>query len=275
MNFRFLSLLLAVLILSFSGPVYGQQSGTIQGTVTDETGAIIPATNVRIVGSDGTGKTAQTNESGRYSFAGLKPGKYTVSVAMPGFANSEKTVDVTPGGIVTADVPMRVAMETQKIEVQGDNPAQVSTDPTANAGAIVLRGEDLEALSDDPDELASDLQALAGPAAGPNGGQIFIDGFSGAQLPPKESIREIRINQNPFSAEFDRLGFGRIEIFTKPGSDRYHGQALFSISNGIFNSRNPFATNKPDFQSKLYDVNVGGPLNKQSILLRQRRSPRR
>jgi hypothetical protein len=264
MNFRFLSLLLAVLILSFSGPVYGQQSGTIQGTVTDETGAIIPATNVRIVGSDGTGKTAQTNESGRYSFAGLKPGKYTVNVAMPGFANSEKTVDVAPGAIVTADVPMRVAMETQKIEVQGDNPAQVSTDPTANAGAIVLRGEDLEALSDDPDELASDLQALAGPAAGPNGGQIFIDGFSGAQLPPKESIREIRINQNPFSAEFDRLGFGRIEIFTKPGSDRYHGQALFSISNGIFNSRNPFATNKPDFQSKLYDVNVGGPLNKRA-----------
>ena len=146
---------------------------------------------------DGTGKTAQTNESGVYSFPGLKPGTYTVRVTMPGFAPAENAVDVKPGATVTADIPMRVALETQKIEVQGDNPAQVSTDPTSNAGAVVLRGEDLEALSDDPDELASDLQALAGPAAGPNGGQIFIDGFSGAQLPPKESIREIRINQNP------------------------------------------------------------------------------
>jgi hypothetical protein len=264
MNLRLFPLLLAVFTLSFSGPVYGQQSGTVQGTVTDETGAIIPATNVRIVGSDGAAKTVQTNESGVYSFPGLKPGTYTVRITMPGFAPSEKAVDVKPGATVTADVPMRVALETQKIEVQGDNPAQVSTDPTSNAGAVVLRGEDLEALSDDPDQLASDLQALAGPAAGPNGGQIYIDGFSGAELPPKESIREVRINQNPFSAEFDRLGFGRIEIFTKPGSDRYHGQAMFSLSDGIFNSRNPFASNKPDFQSKRYEVNFGGPMNKRS-----------
>ena len=63
-----------------------------------------------------------------------------------------------------------------------------------------------------------------GPAAGPNGGQIYIDGFTGGQLPPKSSIREIRINQNPFSAEYDRLGYGRIEIFTKPGTDKIHGE---------------------------------------------------
>jgi hypothetical protein len=46
---------------------------------------------------------------------------------------------------------------------------------------------------------------LAGPAAGPNGGTIYIDGFSGGELPPKNTIREIRINQNPFSPEYDRL----------------------------------------------------------------------
>jgi hypothetical protein len=48
--------------------------------------------------------------------------------------------------------------------------------------------------------------------------------FTAGQLPPKESIREIRINQNPFSAEFDKLGYGRIEVFTKPGTDKFHGQ---------------------------------------------------
>src|SRR5256886_10241504 len=65
----------------------------------------------------------------------------------------------------------------------------------------VISGRDLDALPDDPDELAAALQALAGPSIGPNGGQIFIDGLSCGTMPPKESIREIRINQNPFSAE--------------------------------------------------------------------------
>ena len=100
---------------------------------------------------------------------------------------------------------------------------QVELDPAKNAGALVLKQEDLDMLSDDPDDLQADLLALAGPAAGPNGGQIFIDGFSNGQLPPKESIREIRINSNPFSAEYDTSGRGRIEIFTKPGSDKFHG----------------------------------------------------
>src|SRR5436190_706655 len=84
-----------------------------------------------------------------------------------------------------------------------------------SADAKVLKEKDLEALTDDPDELEAALQALAGPSSGPNGGQIYIDGFTGGRLPPKEAIREIRINQNPFSAEYDRLGFGRIEILTK------------------------------------------------------------
>ena len=99
----------------------------------------------------------------------------------------------------------------------------VSTDAANNASALVLQGDDLDALSDDPNDLQADLQALAGPSAGPNGGSIFIDGFSGGDLPAKESIREIRINQNPFSPEYDKLGYGRIEIFTKPGMDKYRG----------------------------------------------------
>ena len=91
------------------------------------------------------------------------------------------------------------------MEVKGESTVTVSVEPDNNATALVIKGEDLASLPDDPDDLADALQALAGPGAGPNGGQIYIDGFSGGQLPPKESIREIRINQNPFSAEYDRL----------------------------------------------------------------------
>ena len=65
------------------------------------------------------------------------------------------------------------------------------------------------------------------PSAGPNGGEIYIDGFSGGQIPPKSSIREIIVNQNPFSAEFDRLGYGRIEILTKAGTGEMHSAHLF------------------------------------------------
>ena len=99
----------------------------------------------------------------------------------------------------------------------------VDTSPTNNANSMVIKGKDLDALSDDPDELQNEFNALAGPAAGPNGGQVYIDGFTGGQLPPKSSIREIRINQNPFAAQYDKLGYGRIEILTKPGTDKLHG----------------------------------------------------
>jgi hypothetical protein len=108
------------------------------------------------------------------------------------------------------------------------------------------------------------LNALAGPAAGPNGGQIYIDGFTGGQLPPKSSIREIRINQNPFSAEYDKLGYGRIEILTKPGTDRLRGMFLVSGNDSAFNSLNPFVTTEPPYYSTFLVGNAGGPVTKSS-----------
>ena len=108
--------------------------------------------------------------------------------------------------------------------------------------------------------METDLEALAGPAAGPNGGQIYVDGFSNGQLPPKSAIREIRINQNPFSAEYDKLGYGRIEVFTKPGMEQYHGQFLANVNNSVLNSRNPLVATMPDYQSEQYSGNFSGPL---------------
>ena len=161
-------------------------------------------------------------------------------------------------------IQLVLAAAKQEITVAGPVHHRLSVEPDNNATALVLRGEDLAALPDDPDDLSDALQALAGPGAGPNGGSIYIDGFSGGQLPPKESIREIRINQNPFSAEYDKLGFGRIEILTKPGTDKVRGSVGFNDSDGIFNSRNPFSTNKPDFSSRMFSGNIGGPLGKHA-----------
>jgi hypothetical protein len=197
-----------------------------------------------------------------YIFPNQPPGIYTVAVQAPGFSPFE-VQDFAITTVTTLDVPMTVTLETQRVDVESDT-SGVTTDPSANPGAVVLRGEDLEALSDDPDQLEQDLQALAGPAAGPNGGQIFVDGFSGGRVPPKSSIREIRINTNPFSAEHDRLGFGRIEIFTRPGSDKFRGQVMTSFSDNLLNSRNPFVAEKPDYQSRMFMGSLSGPLGKKT-----------
>ena len=151
-----------------------------------------------------------------------------------------------------------------------DSPVAVDVSPTNNAGAITLIGSDLDALPDDPDELQTDLTALAGPSAGPNGGQFYIDGFTAGQLPPKSAIREIRINSNPFSAQYDKVGYGRIEIFTKPGTDKWHGQVSVNANPSGINSKNPFfdesasESGYPSYYSVQYSGNMGGPLSKKA-----------
>jgi len=237
-----------------------QSTGTVKGVLTDESGAAIPAATLTI--SNTAGKhAAQSQSDGAYTFSGVQPGDYTVSVTYPGFAPFNKAVTVNAGATVQLPVQLSVITEKQEITVKGDPGPSISVEPDNNATALVIKGDDLMALPDDPDDLADALQALAGPGAGPNGGQIYIDGFTGGQLPPKESIREIRINQNPFSAEYDSLGMGRIEILTKPGTDKYRGSAFFNDTDATWDSRNPFASNKPPYSVRYYGANVGGPIN--------------
>jgi hypothetical protein len=105
---------------------------------------------------------------------------------------------------------------------------------------------------------------LAGPSAGPSGAQIYIDGFTGGQLPPKSSIREIRINQNPFSAHFDKLGYGRIEILTTPGTDKVHGSLMVMGNDSAFNSLNPFVSSEPSYYTTFANGSAGGSLGKKA-----------
>ncbi len=255
---------LALLCLFVSFAFAQATLGTIKGRVLDESGALVPGASVVVTAGRFT-RTVVSGDDGSYTMVGVPSGVYTIQASAPGLVQAQTgTVQVNAGGATTSDLMLRVRGEAQQVTVADTAGAQVTTDPAQNAGALVLRGEDLASLPDDPDDLAEDLQALAGPAAGPNGGQIFIDGFTGGRLPPKESIREIRINQNPFSAEYDKLGMGRIEIFTKPGTDKYRGMLSFSISDGALNSRNPYSVNKPPYQSKNYSGNLSGPMGKKA-----------
>ncbi|HLG98766.1 MAG TPA: carboxypeptidase-like regulatory domain-containing protein [Bryobacteraceae bacterium] len=234
---------------------------TLHGTVTDPSGAVVPGAKVTVTAADGASKAATTDKNGAYTFSGLQAGTYTVRASARDFSQPEPAAIALKAGIQTLHLQLTLAAVQEQVTVQDSPGPTVSTDAANNASAVVLRGDDLQALSDDPDDLQSDLQALAGPSAGPSGGAIFVDGFSGAELPPKESIREVRINQNPFSAEFDKLGYGRVEVFTKPGADRYRGTVDYNLGTDYWNTRNPYAPEKAPFLLNEIEGNVGGPLS--------------
>ena len=213
---------------------------TVHGTVEDPDDAIIPGATVTLLNAAGKGPSTPSKSDGTFSFRGVAAGTYTLSVSAPGFAVFMKPgVVVATGASINADVKMALQTQSQTVNVTRDT-VQLSFDPVINASATVITGDALNALSDDPDELSAELTALAGPSAGPNGGQIYIDGFTGGQLPPKSSILAIRINQNPFSAQYDQLGYGRIEIITKPGTDKFHGGGSIQYQNKVFNTSTPF-----------------------------------
>ena len=183
--------LLAVHALAQTG------TGTIRGLVTDPSGAVVIEVSVMAIPAPGQGgqpKAATVGKDGTYQIVGLAPGTYSVSAVAQGFAPFEQTnVEVTVGQVRQLDIKLEIEQEKEEVNVTGQAQT-LSVAPENNASATIISGKDLEALSDDPDELQTELEALAGPAAGPSGGQIYIDGFTGGQLPPKDAILEIRVN---------------------------------------------------------------------------------
>jgi hypothetical protein len=253
-----------MLILTTLMATAQNQAGDIRGTITDPTGALIPSAKVVLTDANGGSKTAESGHDGTFHLSAVPPGKYVLVVTAKGFADARvEDVEVLPGKTFAQDIQLQIPVEEQQVQVT-DSTLGVSTSSDNNASSIVITGKDLDALSDDPDELQSELSALAGPSAGPNGAQIFIDGFTGGQLPPKSSIREIRINQNPFAAQFDKLGYGRIEILTKPGTDKFHGNFMVMGNDSAFNSLNPFVKQEPAYYTTFMNGSAGGGLGKKT-----------
>ncbi len=253
---------LFALVLSLA-PAWTQETGapSLRGTVTDPSGAVVPGAVVQLRGPGGD-RRARTGHTGRYSFTPLAPGKYQVRVVAKGFAPAQKNGLVIDRATVL-DAQLVIQSESHLVIVKGQL-GRVSAEPESNAGAFSIGEREIGALSDDPDELALQLQALAGPAPGPNGGQMYIDGFTATNLPPKSAIGEVRVNANPFSPEYDHPGFARIEIFTRPGGDTIRGQAFAQYNDEYLNSRNPLLTRstRPPYRAQLYGLDAAGPIRK-------------
>ena len=182
-----------------SPPGRKAQRARFAAQLPSQTGALIPGAQVALSGYDGKTISTTTGRDGAYHFSAIAPGTYQMVVTAKGFADAAMGVQIDSGKLDIQDVKMQLPVERQQVTVT-DDAVGVSTAADANTSAIVIKGKDLDALSDDPDELQNELNALPDPPPAPTAREFFIDGFRGGQLPPKSSIREICINQSLLGA---------------------------------------------------------------------------
>jgi hypothetical protein len=235
----------------------------LNGTIVDPSGASV--TNAQVhVESTTLRRDVTTDSTGRFSLP-LPPGVYSVLITSEGFEAFTTTVKLNPNG-GSASIRAKLVIATQSEEVTVPAGEDASTAQTDNKSALILKGDDLKTLSDDDDTFQKQIQALAGSGDGTNGPSMYVDGFSSGKFPPKNTIREIRINQNPYSAEYGEMGYGRIEIFTKPGTDKFHGQLFVGGNDSSFNTSNPYVGVQPPYHSFVLFGDLSGPINKKTSM---------
>jgi hypothetical protein len=253
--------------LALAAVTLAQAQGTsrLHGTVTDQTGGVVIAAQVTLVSEAGQKQFASTNEKGQYVFERLPPGRHTLTVTYEGFQEYATQVDLKADASKSVDARLRVAIAVST-NVQANDQLGLSADPRNSLSAVVLTARDIARLPDDPQRMLMRLLELAGSTGRPEDVSVLVDGFREyKRLPPKDTIEMIRINSNPFSAEFSQPGLDRIEIVTKPGSDTYHGEVRFQGGDSALNSRNPIATTKADTRTRNYSGWLQGPVVKGRV----------
>ena len=243
---------LVCLIASAGAAQPAAQDTVLRIAVRDQTDASLVTAQVTLRGPSGPERTAIVNATGVAIFDGLTPGTYQVRVTAEGFRGSASSFAVKRGQNQTT-IRLAVAGIEQTVAVQGDRPS----DRRDNGFTQTLTADEIDALSDDPDEMADQLAELAGPGA-----QIYVDGFRGGRLPPKAQIQQIRFHTNSFSAEYHDAGMVRVEVITRPATSAYRGQFNMGFGPGALDSKNAFAREKGDERLTRYAINTQGPLVK-------------
>lgn len=254
--------LIIALLIAISGE---GQTTALRGQVVDESGAVIPGATIALTPSGGgKARTTKSTAAGDFAIGNVPAGTYTLEIAYQGFEKFVAAALTLPATSPISAV-LKIGLVNITTVVTADD-SSTSVEPDQNLSATILNEDFIKNnLPDNEDDLRSYLQALAGPAAGGVSGgqgeaQILVDGFSGSRLPPREAIFQIRINQNPFTAEFANPGFGRIEIVTKPGRDQWRGGVAVNFRNSALDARNAFALVKPAISQERYGLNLSGPL---------------
>ena len=242
---------------------------TLSGTVTDPSGALVSGASILVESQGDTPAPPETarqptkaDAAGRFTLR-LPPGAYRLTISSPGFESFAQSF-VLGAVPLRLDARLTIAATTDQVDVPSD--ASASTASGDNKSSLIFKADQLDALSNNDSVLQQQVLAMAG-GSGEGGGQIYVDGFSGGRFPPKEDIREIRINQNPFSAQYPDLGIGRIEISTKPGTGKLHGNLQANGSADRLNALNPYTGGaQPSYYLLFTRGSLSGPLGKKTSL---------
>ena len=234
------------------------QEARLLVTVVDQTGAVIPNAVVTAVRVNDPAKTVlgpvKTTDKGLATLEKLSPAIYTIEVEFPGF---EKRImkDTRLRAGDNKHVAILVIQGLQdSITVERDKQA-AAADPKSTFGTALTR-EQIEALSDDPDEMRRQIMDMAPDAV------LRIDSFEGGQLPPKAQIKSIHITRDQFAAESHYAGAHFIDIITQPGVGPIRFNTRLGIRDSALNARNPLTAVKGPERSQNYGLNVGGSLIK-------------
>lgn len=249
--------LVTIIALVGTGAVASSAQPTAPGavcqiTVLDQTGARLVTAQVTLVEPAGRERSATVDASGIAVFEGLMPGTYQARAAAEGFSTVRLAL-VVRRGMNQTTIRLAVAGLQQTVDVLGESLSQRRD----NGFTQTLSADEIDALSDDPDEMADQLAELAGPGA-----QIYVDGFRGGRLPPKAQIQQIRFHSNSYSAEYHDAGMVRVEVITRPGMSGLRGQASVGFGPGALDAKNAFAVEKGDQRLNRYAINVQVPLVK-------------
>ncbi|MEK6407317.1 MAG: TonB-dependent receptor [Acidobacteriota bacterium] len=253
-----------VLMLIAAMAVPGQsppQSYEVSGVVIDPSGAVIADAKVTLRRDDQrTEQSKTTNQKGEFRFPRLPSGNYELEIRKDGFKPT--TTQLTIGAKSTAplEITLPIADVREEIAV-ADRPNQANTNPEENLDVIKL---DREALRNLPvlgnDIISSVANLVDASSTGSGGPTVLVDGLETTRKIPASMIKEVRINQNPYSAEFARPGRGRIEVITKPGEPEYHGEFNFIFRDFRLDARNAFALERPPEQRRIFEGTLTGPL---------------
>ena len=283
---------LFALVLALAAPLAAQQGrGSIQGTVTDASGAVIAGATVSIVNVEtNTAFTTETSNDGYYTAPTLAVGNYAVTVEKQGFKRVVRTrINLQVDQRAQVDVTLDVGAVAESIEVQAE--ASLVDTGSASIGKVVenrrvvelpLNGRNALALT----LLTPSVKSNAGPTnsgfgdrgiqlssisinGGPNAmNSQLLDGGNNIQSyigevainPGVDAVEEFKVQSGAMSSEFGFTGGGVINMVTRSGTNTLHGTLYEFFRNDKLDARNTFSTIKPPFRYNQYGVSAGGPV---------------
>jgi hypothetical protein len=235
---------------------------SVSGSVRDQTGAVDELyAGAREDGAGATVRSGATDASGNYVFDAVSPGTYDVAAEFEGFRRATVRIRVVAGRASAGHtLVLQLAAVPQEVTVSGAD--VITAAANANRDAVVINNQDLKDLPIFDRDIVGTLTRMIDPAAlGTGGVTLVVDGMEAQRIGVSPSaIQQVKLNQDPYSAEFPRPGRGRIEVITKAGADSYQGSFDFTFRDASLNARNPFAATKPPEQRRIYEGVLGGPV---------------